>query len=76
MTERQKMVLDFISMFIKVRGFPPSYAEIASGLNMSSKSNIHRLVHCLKKRGLLKMDPHVIRSLRVVDSSVDKMVRL
>ena len=40
MTERQKMVLDFITTFIKMKGFAPSYAEIARGLNMTSKSNI------------------------------------
>jgi repressor LexA len=76
MTERQKLVLDFINTFIKMKGFAPSYAEIARGLNMSSKSNIHRLVHTLKDRGLLKVQPHMIRSLKVVDQSIDKIVKL
>jgi repressor LexA len=76
MTERQKIVLDFISMYIKMKGFPPSYQEIAQGLNLRSKSNIHRIIHSLQKKGLLHVKPHMIRSLKVIDKSVDKMVSL
>jgi len=75
-TERQKIVLDFISMYIKMKGFPPSYQEIAIGLNLRSKSNIHRIIHSLQKKGLLHVKPHMIRSLKVIDKSVDKMVSL
>lgn len=76
MTERQKMVLDFVNTYIRIRGYPPSYQEIAKGLNMTSKSNIHRLVHTLKEQGLIKLKPHVVRSMEVIDKSVDKMVSL
>lgn len=76
MTERQKLVLDFIQTFIKMKGFAPSYAEIAQGLGMRSKSNIHRLVHTLREKGLLQVKPHMIRSLKVIDTSVDNVVKL
>jgi SOS-response transcriptional repressor LexA len=76
MTERQKLVYDFIQTFIKVRGFSPSYAEIAQGLGMRSKSNIHRHIHALKERGLLQIKPHMIRSMKVVDSTVKQLVKL
>ena len=59
MTERQLDVLNFIKDFIKVKGFSPSYTDIAKGLGMSSKSNIHRLVHSLREQGLLKMKPYI-----------------
>jgi repressor LexA len=76
MTERQKLVLDFIHTFVKMRGFSPSYSEIAQGLGMSSKSNIHRLVHVLQERGLLQIKPYTVRSLKVVDNSVSELVKL
>ena len=76
MTERQKIVLDFITMYIKMRGYPPSYQEIATGLKLRSKSNIHRIVHALEKNGLLHVKPHMVRSLKLIDKSVDKMVSL
>ena len=76
MTEKQKKVLDFIQTFIKMKGFPPSYAEIAQGLGMRSKSNIHRHVHTLRENGLLQIKPHMVRSLKVIDTSVDAVVKL
>jgi len=75
-TPKQKLVLDFINMYIKMKGFPPSYMNIAEGLGLKSKSNIHRLVHELRSKGLLKVKPHVVRSLEPVDKSMDKMVKL
>jgi repressor LexA len=76
MTERQKMVLDFIELYIKMKGFPPSYMDIATGLNLKSKSNIHRLVHDLKDKGLLQIKPHMVRSLKVVDKTVKDVIKL
>jgi repressor LexA len=76
MTEKRKKVLDFINTFIKMKGFPPSYAEIAQGLNMRSKSNIHRHVHNLRESGLLQIKPHMVRSMKVIDTSVDTVVKL
>jgi repressor LexA len=76
MTERQKMVLDFINLYIKMKGFPPSYMDIATGLNLRSKSNIHRLVHDLKGKGLLEVKPYMVRSLKVIDKSVQEINKL
>lgn len=76
MTERQKIVLDFITMYIKMRGYAPSYQEIALGLSLKSKSNIHRIIHSLEKKGLIQIKPYMIRSMKLIDKSVDKMVSL
>lgn len=76
MTERQRLVYDFIQMFIKRRGFAPSYAEIAEGLKMTSKSNIHRHIHTLKSYGLLKLQPHLVRSMKIVDRSIAMVSKL
>jgi len=68
MTERQRLVYDFIQMFIKRRGFAPSYAEIAEGL--------HRHIHTLKSYGLLKLQPHLVRSMKIVDRSIAMVAKL
>jgi repressor LexA len=70
------MVLDFIELYIKMKGFPPSYMDIATGLNLRSKSNIHRLVHDLKNKGLLQIKPHMVRSLKVIDKTVQDVIKL
>jgi repressor LexA len=76
MTEKQKLVYDFIQMFLKLKGFAPSYSEIAQGLGMTSKSNIHRHVHTLREKGLLQIKPHMVRSMKVIDNSVKHVVNL
>jgi repressor LexA len=73
MTPKQKLVLDFIEMYIKIKGYPPSYINIAHGLGMKSKSNIHRLVHKLRKEGHIKIQPHLVRSIKLSDQSVNEI---
>ena len=75
-TDKQRAVLEFVNAYIKLKGYAPSYMDIAIGLNLRSKSNIHRLVHELKKKGYLQIKPHLVRSLKVVDKSVNKMMSL
>ena len=76
MTKKQKLVYDFIQAFIRTHGFAPSYTEIAKGLELRSKSNIHRLVHNLKDKGLIKINPHMVRSIKVIDATVREMAAL
>ena len=76
MTERQMEVLRFIEEFIKIKGFSPSYMDIANGLKLRSKSNIHRLVHTLKHRGFLKIQPYTVRSLKPIDNSIKEITKL
>ena len=76
MTPKQKLVLDFIKTYVEIKGFAPSYANIAQGIGLKSKSNIHRLVHELKKQGLLDLKPHLVRSINVRESTVDEVASL
>ena len=48
MTERQKLVLEFIKTYWDMKGHAPSMQDIATGLNMKSRSNIHRIIHDLR----------------------------
>lgn len=76
MTERQMEVLRYIEDFIAVKGFSPSYGDIATGLNLKSKTNIHRIIHRLKDMGFLKLDPHKARSVETIDRTVREMMSL
>jgi repressor LexA len=67
LTPAQKKVLDFIKLFIKVRGFAPCLQEIAIGLQMRSRSNIHRLVAELRDKGYLSTKPLLARTIKVKD---------
>jgi repressor LexA len=73
LTPKQKEVLDFIVSFINDRGDPPSFREIASGLNLASPSTVHVHIHALRERGYLRGGPGKepgIRNLEPTDKAV------
>lgn len=70
------MVLEFIRQYILVHGFPPSFDDIARGLQLKSRSNIHRLVHKLRKEGHLSLKAKKFRSIQLTDRSVDQVSAL
>jgi SOS-response transcriptional repressor LexA len=59
-----------------LHGVPPSYEVIAKGIGLSSKSNIHRIVHRLKADGHLVTKPYKFHAIRLVDSSAQAMMKL
>ena len=76
MTQRRQLVLDFIRAYLRLHGVPPSYEVIAKGIGLSSKSNIHRIVHRLKADGHLVTKPYKFHAIRLVDRSVADMANL
>ena len=76
LTIQQKKVYDFIVAFQKLRNITPSYSEIAVGLGLRSKSNIWRLIHELKSKGMIKLEPYMARSIKPIDNTVEKMTSL
>ena len=76
MTERRQLVLDFIRAYIRLHGVPPSYEVIAKGIGLSSKSNVHRIVHRLKEDGHLTIRPYKFHSIKLVDASVKTVMSL
>lgn len=76
MPDKHQLVLDFIKAYIKIHGVAPSYAVIARGLGMKSKSNIHRIIHKLKDEGMVAVKPYQFNSIRVIDRSVKRVASL
>jgi SOS-response transcriptional repressor LexA len=65
MTDRQSRVLEFIRIYWEMKKRSPTLQEIAVGLEMKSRSNIHRIVHSLEKKGLLRIEPRQFRAITV-----------
>lgn len=55
LTPKQKEVLDFIVEFINEKGYPPSFREIAAGLDLASPSTVHVHIQALRARGYLRV---------------------
>lgn len=47
-------------------GVSPSYSEIREALDLGSNSGVHRVLSCLRDRGLIDFIPHRARSIRIV----------
>lgn len=69
LTPRQLDVKRFIQTYTRGNGHGPSFAEIADGIGVVSKSNIHRLVSELEARGHVTFRPRIACSLRIVEHS-------
>jgi SOS-response transcriptional repressor LexA len=65
-SKRQKILLDFISDFIKTKGYSPSYREIQDALGYTSIATVSLHVHGLIERGYLRNKFNFGRSLEVV----------
>ena len=72
MTKRQMKVLEYIKSYWDENGYSPSYDDIKDAMGISSRSNVHRIVHCLVERGYLRNIPQKARSLVIVDNSLAK----
>ena len=66
LTKKQHELLMFIHQHLEETGFSPSFDEMKVGLDLKSKSGIHRLITALEERGFLRRRAHRARALEVV----------
>jgi repressor LexA len=64
-TEKQTSVLNFISDFIERVGYPPTIRDIADHFSMSAKGAYDHVL-ALEKKGYIKRDPKISRSIKVL----------
>lgn len=64
---KRKRVLDFISGFIKEKGYAPSMRDIAKGCALSSSSVAQYYVKALEREGYIHRDPEVSRSIGLIE---------
>lgn len=66
LTKKQRDLLQFINDYTRQTGLSPSFEEMKAGLDLRSKSGIHRLINALVERGFLARLPNKARALEVV----------
>ena len=64
LTERQKMILDFIKQSIRERGYPPSLREIGTHMNIKSTNGVNDHLTALERKGYLRRDSMKSRALQ------------
>lgn len=65
---RQREVVRQIIQLTDEHGYPPTLAELAKALGLRNRMTVHQHVVALKKKGIVRWEPGLNRSLRVVGS--------
>lgn len=65
LTRKQRDLLLFINDYTQRTGLSPSFEEMKLGVDLKSKSGIHRLIKALVERGFLERMPNKARALEV-----------
>jgi repressor LexA len=63
LSQRQKLILDFIQERIKTKGYPPSVREIGEAVGLKSSSTVHAHLVKLEEKGFIKKDPSKPRAI-------------
>jgi repressor LexA len=72
LTKRQKEVLDFVTQFIEIHGYAPSYREIAAHFNYGSVATVAEHIESLVTKGMLQKGENEARSIQLVKApSID-----
>jgi repressor LexA len=66
LTGRQREIFDFLSEYVRERGYPPTVREIGEAVGLASPSTVHAHLANLERAGLLKRDPTKPRALELV----------
>lgn len=66
LTPRERDCKNFIAGYQAEHGCAPSFDEIMAGIGMKSKSEVHRVIHALRRRGHILFDSFMPRSVEVV----------
>lgn len=66
LTKRQKEVLDYVTQYIELHGYAPSYREIASYFKYGSVATVAEHIESLVAKGMLQKGDNEARSIQLV----------
>ncbi len=66
LTKRQKEVLDYVTQFIELHGYAPSYREIAAYFKYGSVATVAEHIESLVQKGMLSKSENEARSIQLV----------
>jgi repressor LexA len=67
LTKRQKEVYDFVSQYIELHGYAPSYREIAAYFKYGSVATVAEHIESLVAKGMLSKGDNEARSIQLVE---------
>ncbi|MDI6828409.1 MAG: transcriptional repressor LexA [Armatimonadota bacterium] len=71
LTERQKLVLNFLAQYIRKHGYPPSIREIGAGVGIKSLRGVTIHLDALEKKGYIRRE-RTSRSIMILRQADEK----
>ena len=65
-TEKQSNVLQFIILYIRDKGYPPSIREIGDRFGVNPRA-VSGHITALERKGYIKTTPNVARGIKVIE---------
>ena len=65
LTQRQRLVLEYIHRSVTERGYPPSMREIGDAVGLTSPSSVKHQLASLERKGFIRRDPNRPRAIEV-----------
>jgi repressor LexA len=65
LTNRQRLVLEYIAESVDTRGYPPSMREIGEAVGLASPSSVKHQLASLERKGFIRRDPNRPRAIEV-----------
>ena len=72
LTERQREILDFIKETVAASGMPPTVAEIAEAMGVSSTNGIRQHLQAIERKGAIELVPGASRGIRLLDDTEEE----
>lgn len=71
LTERQNQVYEFLRVYIRTNGKPPTIKEIGTHLSIRSTNGVHKMIVALEKKGYIRRARHEARGISLVGGEHD-----
>ena len=71
LTERQNQVFEFLRVYIRTNGKPPTIKEIGTHLGIRSTNGVHKMIVALEKKGYIRRARHEARGISLVGGEHD-----
>jgi SOS-response transcriptional repressor LexA len=71
MTPKQAALYSFIKSYKSANGCAPSFDEMKDAIGTKAKSNIHRYLEGLERRGLVRRNHKLKRSVEIIDATAE-----
>lgn len=70
--ENTRKVYDYIKEFIQENQYPPTCREICEGTGIKSTNTVHYHIHRLVDMGVIALEEHKVRTIKVLGDLIEK----